>query len=41
MLAPNFLDGLVRVVAKDGSVWWVSPANVEFYRQLESAKLPR
>ena len=31
------LGDLVRVVAKDGSVWWVKPAAVAYYAALDSA----
>jgi hypothetical protein len=33
----KWLDGLVRVVAKDGSVWWVPPASAARYAALDSA----
>jgi hypothetical protein len=32
--ADNFLEGMVRVVAKNGTVWWCSPAAVDFYANL-------
>lgn len=33
-------ETLVRVVAKDGSVWWVLPALVDTYAALSQAILP-
>ena len=40
-VSTSFLDGLVRVVARDGSVWWVTPASAPWYRALESARCGR
>jgi hypothetical protein len=34
------LTDLVRVVAQDGSVWWVKPASAPWYAQLPAAVTP-
>jgi hypothetical protein len=36
----DLLHGLVRVVARDGSVWWVRPDRVAFYAALDHAVIP-
>lgn len=40
-LSPDFLDGLVRVVARDGSVWWITPASAPWYQALDAARCGR
>lgn len=39
--AAQQLAGLVRVVARDGAVWWVRPESADYYRSLESAQVKR
>jgi len=36
----KWLAGLVRAVARDGSVWWVKPEQAAEYEQIESAIMP-